>query len=117
MEGQKQGVAIAEKVLKSIRREIEEKGVKLSTTQGGKEGKHKERARRKKCDVRFSFATRTRVFQKHNMVGARKLLRMGFGLCAWGGQAVGIFQQVAIEETFGGSRQEGIGAVTSHGGE
>ena len=32
---------IAEKVFKSIKREVEEKDVKLSITEGGKEGKSK----------------------------------------------------------------------------
>ena len=42
-------------------------------TVGGKKAK----ARRKKCDVRFSFPMRNRVFQKNYMrIGVRQLLRM-----------------------------------------
>ena len=42
MEGQyKELPGVAEKVLKTIRREVEEKGFKLSITERGKEGKHK----------------------------------------------------------------------------
>ena len=38
----------------------------------------KEKARRKKCEVRFSIAWRNRVFQMNNVrIGVRKLLRMG----------------------------------------
>ena len=39
----------------------------------------KEKARRKKCDVRFSLIKRNRVFQKNYLrTGARMLLRTGF---------------------------------------
>ena len=38
----------------------------------------KEKARRKKCDVRFSLIRKNRVFQKNRMrTGARQLLRTG----------------------------------------
>ena len=115
----------AEEVLKSIKMEIEEKGSRLSITQGGKYGdcvmqvsgrevsgvqQEKEgvglatsvetlgedlmartqqlgsieKARKKKCDVRFSFAKKKRVFQKTYMrVGVRKLLRIGLVLARW----------------------------------
>ena len=112
----------AMKVLKSIKREAEEKDFKLSITEGGSERKSKviascsyleekfqecskreeaglatsvetlgvdlrrrtvqpgakEKARRQKCDLKFSFARRSRVFQLNYMrIGVRKLLRMG----------------------------------------
>ena len=51
----------------------------------------KEMARTNKCDVRFSFAVRYRVFQKNYMrIGVRKLLGMGLVLArVWRGQVEG----------------------------
>ena len=51
----------------------------------------KEKAWRRKCDVRFSIATRNRVFQNNVRISARKLLRMGLVFAGvWRGQAFGI---------------------------
>ena len=78
----KEGVELA--------RSVEKQGVDLRTRT--KQLEAKERARRKKCDVRFFFFQQRLVFQKLNMrIGVRKLLRMGLVLArAWRGQAVGI---------------------------
>ena len=47
----------------------------------------KEKARRKKCSVRFSLFKKNKAFQKNYMkVGVKKLLRVGMGECmqwAW----------------------------------
>ena len=83
----------------------------------------KEKARRKNCDVRFSFAKRNRVFQNLVRVGARKLLVMGLVPSrVVRGRAVGSVpteRLVEVEEADGGSsRQERVGIVIScHGGE
>ena len=52
----------------------------------------KEKARRKTCDLKLSFAIGNRVFQKNCVrIGARKLLRLGVVLArVWRGQAVGV---------------------------
>ena len=52
----------------------------------------KEKARRIKCDVRFSLTRKNRLFQKNYMrTGVRKLLRTGLVPArAWRGQPVGI---------------------------
>ena len=127
---------MAEELLKKVEVEVEEKGLKLSITEGEKEGKSKvitscnyveerfqecrmkegvaletsvetlgvdlrartkavgarEKARRKKCDVRFSHIRKSRIFRKSYMrTGVRKLLRKGLVPArAWGGQAVGL---------------------------
>ena len=66
-----------------------------------------EKARRKKCHVRFSIAKGTRVFQKDCMrIGVMKLLRMGLVPAkVWGGQAVDISPhgKVEVEAADGGS--------------
>ena len=50
----------------------------------------KEKARRKKCDVRFSFARRNRVFQKQPFED-EEVAEDGLGSCesVWIGQTVG----------------------------
>ena len=80
----------------------------------------KEKARRKKCEVRFSLIRKNRVFKKTYMrTGVRKLPRTGgLGSCESVGRARKLEAQV--EETNGSSssRQEGIGfAFTLHGSE
>ena len=65
----------------------------------------KEKARRKKCHVRFSLIRKHRVFETSYMkTGVRKVLRTGLiPASAWGGQAVGTHMKVEIEEADGGS--------------
>ena len=71
----------------------------------------KEKARRK-CDMRFSFNRRNRVFQRNCIrIGVRKLLKDGLGPCesvvtASRGQCA--YRKIAIAEADGGSRQEGV---------
>ena len=51
----------------------------------------KEKARRKTCDVTFSFARRNRLQKNYMRIAARKLLRIGLVLArVWGRQAVDI---------------------------
>ena len=53
----------------------------------------KEKARRKKCTVRFSIVKKNKAFRKSYMkVGAKKLLRAGMMPArTWGAHAVGMF--------------------------
>ena len=69
---------------------VETLGVDLRS-QTKKQGA-KEKARRKKCDVRFSLIKKNRVFQKNYIqTGVRKLLRTGLvPPRAWRAQAVGV---------------------------
>ena len=71
----------------------------------------KEKARRKKCWVRFSLIKKNKAFQKSYMkVGAKKLLRSGHGASKDMGSLYSgdcSHGEVEIEETDGsGSRQE-----------
>ena len=114
----KELVEMAEKVLKELKRVVEERCLKLSITErrerderarpslpasiwrrGFRESirerepsiwEAKEKARRK-CDVRFSLVTKNRLFQKnYTWIGVRKLLRTGLVLArAWRGEVVG----------------------------
>ena len=113
---------MAKTVMKMLKEEAEKKGLKLSVTENGKEGKNKmiascgflenelrqfsrqggvtladcvetlgvdlrtrvkrlgtkEKARRKKCKVRFSLTKKNKTFQKSYMlVGVKKLIRAG----------------------------------------
>ena len=77
----------------------------------------KEKARRRKCDVRFSLNE-----EKYMRTGARKLLRTGLVPAkVYGGQAVDMTftEKSVVEEANGSSsRKEEIGvAVTFHGSE
>ena len=88
-------------------------GLRTQTEQLGA----KEKARRKKCDVRFSVIRKNQVFQKNYMrTRVKKLLRTTLVLVrAWGGQAVG---SVPTERSKLRRRQEGVGIVLLvHGGE
>ena len=96
----------AKKVTKKSKEEVERKGLKLSVTENGKEGKNKmiascgfledelrqysklekrdkklgvkEQARRKKCKLRFSIIKKYEGSQKSYIkVGVEKLLRAG----------------------------------------
>ena len=65
----------------------------------------KERARRKKCKVRFSLVKENKAFQKSYMkVGAKKLLRaVMMPARTWGVHAVDVsYGEVKIEEANGG---------------
>ena len=66
-----------------------------------------EKPRRKKCDVRFSFIRKNRIFPKSYMrIGVRKLLSTGLVLArAWRGQAVGIAfaERLKLRRQNGGS--------------
>ena len=96
---------MATKVMKKLKNEVEKKGLELSVTENVKKGKSKmiasssflengvvtlgvdlrtrlkrlgakEKARRKKCKVRFSHIKKNKAFQKNYMkVGVKKLLR------------------------------------------
>ena len=123
MKGRNKEVAeMTKKVMKKLKEEVKKKGLKLSVTENGKEGKSKmiascrflenelsqfskeegvtlavsvetlgvdlrtrvkslgakEKARRKKCKVRFSLIKKNKAFQKNYMkVGVKKLLRAG----------------------------------------
>ena len=113
---------MAKQVMKKLREEVERKGLQLSVTEFGKEGKSKmiascgfleselrqfsreegvtmadsvdslgvdlrtrvkklgakEKAKRKKCRVRFSLINKNKLFQKNYLkVGVKKLLRAG----------------------------------------
>ena len=113
---------MAKKVMKKLKEEVEKKGLQLSVTENGKEGKSKmiascgflenelrqfsreegvtladcveilavdlrtivkslgakEKARRKKCNVRFSLMKKNKAFHKHYVkVVVKKLLRAG----------------------------------------
>ena len=60
MEGQsKELPGIAEKVLKSIKREVEEQGVKLPITEGEGEGKHKVIASGSKLEEKFQECSKS----------------------------------------------------------
>ena len=83
----------------------------------------KDKARRKKCDVRFSLIGNNRIFQRNDMrAGVRKQLRTGFHSresvvrTSRGPRAQ---RKVHLEEADGGSsRREGIGvALIFHGSE
>ena len=85
---------------------VETLGVELRT--GVKMLGVKEKARRKKCKVRFSFIKKNRVFRKCCMkVGVKKLLRTGMVPArAWRAHAewgYGTYRKVKIEEANGGS--------------
>ena len=81
----------------------------------------KEKARKKKCDVRFSFSRSNRVFRKNYMrIGVRKLLRSGFGPR----ESVGTsrchcaYRKTEVEEVKGrqaGRQQRVCFLVTFHG--
>ena len=60
-----------------------------------KQQEAKEKARRKKCDVRFSFGRRKRASKKNYMrIGVRKLFSVGLvSARMWRGYAVGILHQ------------------------
>ena len=120
----KELVEMAEKVLMAMKSEVEEKGLKLWITEGGKEGKSrvitsceyldegfpeyskegiglatsietlgvdlrtrtkqleaKEKARRKKCEVRLTLIRKNRVFQQRHEDWCEEVAEEGFGPC------------------------------------
>ena len=77
----------------------------------------REKARRKKCRVRFSLIKKSKAFQKSHMkVGVKKLFRAGMVPArAWGG---GGSREIKVEETDGSSssrQQEHDFVVPIHG--
>ena len=55
-------VAMAEEVLKTLNREVEEKGLKLSITDGGKEGKIEAITSCKYVEERFQECSKNELF-------------------------------------------------------
>ena len=146
----KEGGEMAKKVMKKLKEEVEKKGLKLSVTENGKEGKSKmiascgflenelrqfsreeavtlaesvetlgvdlrtrmkrlgakEKARRKKCMVRFSLMKKKKAFQKSCIkVGVNKLQRAGMmPTRTWVAQCSGDVShgEVEYEEANGG---------------
>ena len=131
----KEVAEMAKKVMKKLKEEVEKKGLKLSVTENGKEGRSKmiascgfleneqsqfskkegvmladsvetlgvdlrtrvmrlgakEKARRKKCKLRFSIIKKNKAFQKnYTKVGVKKLLSGGMKTArTWRVRAVG----------------------------
>ena len=95
-QGRSRLVEVAEAVLRKLKKEVEEKDLKLSIT-GEPEytdeavGSTRE-SEKKRCNVRSSLIKTNRIFRKTFLtIGVRKLLRTGLVLArAWAGQAVGV---------------------------
>ena len=154
----KEFVEMAEKVLRKLEREVEEKGLKLAITEGkgarqslpasiwkkgfrnaatkkevvlatnvetlGVDGRTrtkqlgaKEKARRKKCDVRFPIFKRNGEFQKIYGNWSEEVVEDGFGSCDRTGRTsrwLRAFRNADIEEADGSSsRKGGVGFVIS----
>ena len=147
-EWEEQGVGgDVRKGFEDVEREVEEKGLKLSITDGGKEqgdhilyvtgevsGMQQERScvenknqavgsegegEKKKCDVRFSLITKkSGLPEKLHDEWCAEVVEDGAPLAsAWRGQAVG--HKAEVEEADGSSsRQEGVGVAPAfHGSE